>query len=117
MTKKAKPPNKRKGIPEAAVYNAEDEQWELGKRGKNGKEIGTWKYWWPSTGHLCGVSQFTMGGRKEQRERYHPDGTISHQGVMLDGNIAPNTWYTMQRSRTKTTELALQIPEYKAVFR
>ena len=93
-----KTPKKKKGIPKGAVYDGE-EQWELGKRDKKGKKTGEWKYWWPTTGHLCGVSKFD--GCKEYRTRYHPDGTISQQGWIRDDEIMPNEWYVMQRSKNK----------------
>jgi hypothetical protein len=50
--------------------------------------------------------------------RYHPDGTFSHNGVVIDGEVMPGTTYVLQRSKNKTTELALVgEPAYKAVFR
>jgi hypothetical protein len=113
----ATPPEKRAGIPKDAVYDPKDTQWELGKRDKRGNRIGTWRYWWPTTGHLCAESIFENGGRKETFTRYHPDGTWSQKGVMLDGELMPGTTLSMQRSKHKTTELALQVPEYKRVFR
>jgi hypothetical protein len=112
-----KEPKRLKGIPLAAVYDAQSTQWELGQRDRKGKPVGEWKYWWPTTGHLCCKSYFEDGGRKETLTRFHPDGTISHQGTLLNGQVMPNTTYVLQRSKNKTTELALQIPEYKHVFR
>jgi hypothetical protein len=110
-------PAKKKGIPDAAVYQPDLEEWGLGKRDRAGKRVGAWQFWWPSTGHLCGKSFFAQNARKETLERFHPDGTHSHQGITLDGKPMPGTMYLLQRSKTKTTELALQIPAYKAVFR
>lgn len=114
---KSEEPKRPKTVPAAAVYNAENEQWELGKKDGKGKRVGEWKYWWKTTGHHCGTSFFENGGKKETRKRFHTDGTISHEGILLNGQIMPNTTYVLQRSRNETTELAMQIPEYKKVFR
>ncbi|HEY0251767.1 MAG TPA: hypothetical protein VGC41_09580 [Kofleriaceae bacterium] len=110
-------PKRAKGVPAAAVYSPELEEWELGKRDRAGHRIGAWKFWWPATGHLCAETFFEDNEKKETLKRFHPDGTISHEGVTYKGFPMPGTVYVLQRSKKPTTELALQIPEYKNVFR
>jgi len=116
-TVKTKEPKRLKGVPKEAVFNKHEDEWELGKTDRKGKRVGEWKYWWVTTGHHCGTSFYENGGKKETRTRFHPDGTYSQKGIFVDGSIMPGTTFYMQKSRTKTTELALQIPEYKNVFR
>ncbi|MBK6691456.1 MAG: hypothetical protein IPG50_04535 [Myxococcales bacterium] len=116
-TKKAPEPKKPKGVPADAKYNAPDEQWELGKLDKKGKPVGEWRYWWRTTGHLCCVSHFEDGGRKETFTRLHPDGTYSVKCVHVDGKPVPGEVIHYQKSKNPTTELAISGPEYKKVFR
>lgn len=110
-------PKKPKGVPADAKYNAPDEQWELGKLDKKGKPVGEWRYWWRTTGHLCCVSHFEDGGRKETFTRLHPDGTYSVKCVQVDGKPVPGEVIHYQKSKNPTTELAISGPEYKKVFR
>jgi hypothetical protein len=117
MKKRVPEPKKPRTVPAAAVYNAKDEQWELGKRDANGKPIGKWKFWWRTTGHLCAVASYENGGKKETYTRFHPDGTYSRKGIDIDGKPAPNQVIYYQKSKNPTTELALTDPHYAAVFR
>jgi hypothetical protein len=106
-----------KKIPTQAVFNPKEDQWELGKRDAKGKPVGEWKYWWKTTGHLCCISHYENGGKKETYTRFHPDGTYSVKGIMIDGKPAPNEVIHYQKSKKPTTELALTTPEYEHVFR
>jgi hypothetical protein len=110
-------PKKPKGVPAEATYDAANEQWELGARDKKGRPTGEWRYWWRTTGHLCSVSVYEDGGRKNTYTRLHPDGTYSRKGVNIDGKPAPGEVIYWQKSKNPTTELAISGPEYKKVFR
>lgn len=117
-TKKAPAePKKPKGVPAEARYDAPSEEWELGAVDKKGKPVGEWRYWWRTTGHLCCVSHYEDGGRKNTYTRFHPDGTYSCKGVEIDGKPAPGEVIYYQKSKNPTTELAISGPEYKKVFR
>ncbi len=110
-------PTKPRSVPAEATYDAESEEWELGKRDKKGKPVGEWRYWWRTTGHLCCVSLYENGGRKNTYTRFHPDGTYSVKGVEIDGKPVPGEVIHYQKSKKPTTELAISGPEYKKVFR
>lgn len=117
--KKTTPPEPKKppGVPAEAKYDAASEEWELGKLDKKGKPVGEWRYWWRTTGHLCCVSIYEDGGRKNTYSRFHPDGTYSVKGVEIDGKPVPGEVIYYQKSKNPTTELAISGPEYKKVFR
>lgn len=118
MTTKKQPAAKKpRSVPAEAVFNAASNQWELGSRDAKGRQIGEWRYWWPTTGHFCCMNHFEDGGRKETYTRFHPDGTYSRKGIDLNGRPAPNEVIYYQKSKNPTTELALTEPEYKKVFR
>lgn len=115
--KKPSEPEKPDTVPAAAVYDAANQEWELGARDKNGKQVGEWRYWWRTTGHLCCIANYEDGGRKNTYTRLHPDGTYSCKGVEIDGKPAPGEVIYYQKSKNPTTELAITGPEYKKVFR
>ncbi len=115
--KKPTEPTKPQGVPAEAKYDAASEEWELGAFDKKGRPTGEWRYWWRTTGHLCCVSHYENGGRKNTYSRFHPDGTYSTKGVEVDGKPVPGEVIHYQKSKHPTTELALSGPEYKKVFR
>ena len=115
--KKTVEPAKPKTVPAEAKYDAASEEWELGALDKKGKPTGEWRYWWRTTGHLCCVSHYENGGRKNTYTRFHPDGTYSCKGVEIDGKPVPGEVIYYQKSKNPTTELAISGPEYKKVFR
>jgi hypothetical protein len=110
-------PRKPASVPDEAKYNSANEEWELGAVDKKGKRTGEWRFWWRTTGHLCCVSYFEDGGRKDTYSRFHPDGTYSRKGIEIDGKAAPGKVIYYQKSKNPTTELAISGPEYKKVFR
>ena len=116
-SKKPTEPNRPKGVPAEAKYDAPSEEWELGKLDKKGEPTGEWRYWWHTTGHLCCVALYEDGGRKNTYTRFHPDGTYSCKGVEIDGKPVPGEVIHYQKSKNPTTELAISGPEYKKVFR
>jgi hypothetical protein len=111
-------PKKFKTVPTNASFDAKNNQWELGERDAKGRQIGEWKFWWGTTGHLCAISFFEDAGKKETFTRFHPDGTWSVKATYVNGKPVPGTMICTQRSRNKTTELIMtQSPELKNVFR
>jgi hypothetical protein len=116
-SKKISEPSKPKSVPDQARYDAASQEWEFGSLDKKGKPIGEWRYWWRTTGHLCCISHYEDGGRKNTYSRFHPDGTYSCKGVDINGSAAPGSVIYYQKSKKPTTELAISGPEYKKVFR
>ncbi len=104
---------KHKNIPENAIYNPEQLQWEIGERNETGKPIGTWNYWWAETGHLCCVTTYNDFNGGLVFSRFHPDGTYSFKGEMENDAFINLSYY--QKSKDKTTELVLTEEIYKNV--
>ncbi len=103
-----------KTVPEDAVFNADENQWELGKRNAAGKPDGLWKFWWATTGHHCCDTVYSKNGTVETFTRYHPDGTYSRKGMTVGNRDVGLTQY--QKSKSKTTELAISEKLYANVF-
>lgn len=108
------PPTRPRTVPAEAVYNVAEEQWELGARNAKGKPEGPWKYWWSTTGHHCCDTVVTKNGTVETYTRYHPDGTWSRKGVLVNGIEEGPVCF--QKSKGKTTELVLTEKLYAKVF-
>lgn len=105
---------KHKNIPENAIYNPEQMQWEIGERNENNLPVGKWNYWWAETGHLCCVTNYNDFNGGLVFSRFHPDGTYSFKGEMENDAFINLSYY--QKSKNKTTELVFQEEIYKNVF-
>jgi hypothetical protein len=77
--------NKHKNIPATATWNAEDNQWELGQKNEQGKEIGIWEAWHVE-GYCCGTTDYRDGTPPFLFKRFHPDGTLAQEGNWYGGN-------------------------------
>lgn len=64
-------------VPEEARWNEDNYEWELGKRNKNGDEIGEWSWWEASEGYLSCHAFFTDDGNLVSVKRFHPNGECS----------------------------------------
>lgn len=72
--------NKPESVPAEAVWNASENEWELGEKNDQGNNIGEWKWWLAPNGHL--VSHVIYEGDSGQNftyTRFHPDGTYSQK--------------------------------------
>lgn len=106
---------KHQNIPQNAVYNSEQNQWEIGERNQNGKPIGIWNYWWADTGHLCCTTVFESLDKDFIFSRFHPDGTYSWKGEFKNDTYVGLSYY--QKSKNETTELVFIEEIYKNAFR
>lgn len=107
---------KPKNVPVEAIFNSNDNQWELGNKNSKGKKVGKWNFWWVTTGHHCCHTIYKGNSEKNfTYTRFHPDGTYSQKGTYINGKLNGTVYY--QKSNSKTTELALTEPLYKNVFR
>lgn len=93
---------KHKNIPEAATWNAENKQWELGQKNEQGKEIGIWEAWHPE-GYCCGTTDYGNGTPPFLFKRFHPDGTLAQEGNLYGGNKWLGT-YRWIKSKKPTPE-------------
>ena len=64
-------------VPKAAIWNHEEEEWELGERNQEGDCIGEWKWWLAPSGHLCCHTFFDDEGKVISATRFHPNGEVS----------------------------------------
>lgn len=87
--------------PNNAVWNAQDNEWELGQKNAAGQYIGEWMWWLAPTNHLCCHTFFDDNGNKTSFKRYHPNGEISRTGKYENGREIEDIWC---RSTEKTTE-------------
>jgi antitoxin component YwqK of YwqJK toxin-antitoxin module len=102
-------------LPTNAVWNAADNEWELGQKNKEGKYIGEWKWWLAPTKHLCCHSFFDDNGNMLSYTRYHIDGTYSQKGTYQNG-VQHGTFY-YQDSENETTENCIPPQAPDNVFR
>jgi hypothetical protein len=97
--------------PDNAIWNAIDNEWELGQKNSQGKYIGEWMWWLAPTNHLCCHTFFDDNGNMLSYTRYHIDGTYSQKGTYKNG-VQHGTFY-YQDSENETTENCIppQAPE------
>ncbi|WP_146154425.1 hypothetical protein [Chitinophaga ginsengisoli] len=93
---------KHKNIPEAATWNAADNQWELGQKDEQGREIGIWEMW-HTEGYYCGTTDYGDGTPPFLFRRFHPDGTLAQEGNWYGGNKWLGT-YRWIKSKNSTPE-------------
>ncbi|WP_118972808.1 toxin-antitoxin system YwqK family antitoxin [Taibaiella koreensis] len=97
--------NKPQGVPEQAVWIEQDNEWALGQKNAEGKNIGEWKWWLAPGGHLV-CHTFYEGNGKMSYTRFHADGTYSQKGTM-DGDKHVGIRYC-QGSVNPTTERVME---------
>jgi hypothetical protein len=95
---------KHKNIPVGAIWNAEENQWNvIGRKNEAGKEIGIWEDWHVD-GYRCALADFGDGTLPFHFKRFHPDGTFAQEGFCLGGDRWVGT-YRWVKSDNPTTEL------------
>lgn len=111
----AEEPTRPATVPQKAVWVEEDNEWALGKRNEDGKEIGEWKWWLAPTGHLVCHTIFDDSGTDTfTYKRYHQDGTVSREGKYVNGEPEGITIST--KSKNETTEVFNpRVDSWKAV--
>lgn len=93
---------KSANVPAAAVWNTEDNQWELGEKNAAGQATGNWQYWHVD-GHLAGTVEYGDGTAPYPLTRFHPDGTIAQEGYWCGGDTWTGT-FRWTKSDNPTTE-------------
>jgi hypothetical protein len=79
-------PDRPGGVPENAVWNPSDAEWELGKR-RDGHEVGEWA-WWRADGTLACRSIFDDDGKLHGvARRWHPNGEPSLVAPYVHGKL------------------------------
>jgi hypothetical protein len=101
--------------PDNAIWNAADNEWELGQKNNEGKYIGEWMWWLAPTNHLCCHTFFDDNGNILNYTRYHIDGTYSQKGTYKNG-VQHGTFY-YQDSENETTENCIPPQAPKGTFR
>jgi hypothetical protein len=94
--KTAAPAKRPKGVPPEAVFDAAENEWQVGaKKGK--KLLGDWT-WWRPDGTLCARSSFNDQGELHGiARRYHSDGSISMESRYVHGVRWGKTRHTRSR--------------------
>ena len=89
-------PKRPRGVPAAALFDATENEWQLGaKRGK--KLVGDWS-WWRPDGTLGGRSSFDADGQLHGiATRYHSDGSVSMESRYVHGVRWGKTRHTRSR--------------------
>ncbi len=72
-------------VPKEAIWNATQNEWELGIKNEQGNYIGEWKWWLAPKGHLCCHTFFDDKGNMLNFKRFHPNGEISRYGTFENG--------------------------------
>lgn len=106
-------PKRLSTVPEKAVWNDDDNQWELGKLNVFGNMVGEWK-WWHSEGHLVCHTFYDKDGSEDMTyTRFHQDGTFSQKGAYV-GEVKHGEFIS-QKSFNPTTEIYIPKNGFKAV--
>lgn len=82
--KKVSAPRRPKGVPAAAVWNAADNEWELGKRSGT-RSVGEWTWWRPDGTVVCRSTYDAAGKLHGVARRHHPDGSTSLESRYVHG--------------------------------
>jgi hypothetical protein len=78
--------NRPAGVPPDAVWNAGDNEWELGER-RGAVQVGTWTWWRPDGSIVC-RSVFDDGGKLDGiARRWHPNGEPSLIAPYVRGKL------------------------------
>ncbi|NML37928.1 hypothetical protein HHL17_12050 [Chitinophaga sp. G-6-1-13] len=77
---------KHQNIPEAAIWNEKNNQWEWGEKNAAEKAIGVW-HCWHVEGHLCATIDYGDGNPPFALKRFHPDGTLAQEGNWYGGQV------------------------------
>ena len=101
--------------PDNAVWNAQDNQWELGQKNAAGIYIGEWMWWMAPTNHLLCHTFFDDNGNILNYTRYHIDGAYSEKGTYKNA-VRHGTFY-YQASNNETTEDPIPSQAPQGTFR
>ncbi|HEY8893486.1 MAG TPA: hypothetical protein VIM79_01680 [Niastella sp.] len=82
---------KHTNVPEAATWNAENSEWELGEMNAAGNKTGIWNHW-HEKGHLCNTIDYGNDNPPFLFKRFHPDGTLAQQGNWYGGDTYLGTF-------------------------
>lgn len=89
-------------VPQEAIWNAQQNEWELGLKNDQGKHIGAWKWWLAPNGHLCCHTLFDDNGNLLNFKRFHPNGEVSRYGTYENGREIEDVYL---KSSGPTTEI------------
>jgi antitoxin component YwqK of YwqJK toxin-antitoxin module len=93
---------KHTNVPAAAVWNADNNEWELGEKNAAGKKTGIWNLW-HEKGHLCNIIDYGDGNPPFLFKRFHPDGTLAQEGNWYGGDMFLGTFrWIKSENRTDT---------------
>src|SRR5262245_7997123 len=93
--------NRPAGLPEAAVWNESDSEWELAEENAKGEHHRVLT-WWRPDGTMCCRTEFQNGQAHGKFQRFHENGEVSREGTMAKGDIVGiERWH---RSTKPTTE-------------
>ncbi len=96
-------PKRPKDVPQNAIWNSQNGEWETGAKNSDGKMIGEWKWWLAPNGHLCCHSFFDDNGQMVSFKRFHPNGEVSQYGEVGDNGKFKERVYV--RTEGETTEI------------
>jgi len=81
---------KHSNVPTSAVWNEQDNRWELGEKNEQGKMTGIWNYW-HADGDLFRTADYNNGDSPYWAKRFNKDGTLQwerlynqHTGGVLE---------------------------------
>ncbi|WP_407557721.1 hypothetical protein [Winogradskyella sp. 4-2091] len=72
-------------VPQQAIWNPSQNEWELGAKNEQGNYVGEWKWWLAPNGHLCCHTFFDDNGQILSFKRFHPNGEVSRYGTFENG--------------------------------
>lgn len=86
-------PSRPAGLPDAAVWNAKENEWELGQHSADGKEVGEWLWWYPDGTMVCHAIYNDEGQLHGHFRRFHPNGELSQWAEWTNGKVhGLNSW-------------------------
>lgn len=79
------PPPRPANVPADAVYNPDENEWELGDRNASGDPVGPWMWWHPTGEKACEATYDDQGRLHGLLTRWHPNGERSQWAPWICG--------------------------------
>lgn len=98
-------PPRPTSVPETAIFDDNDQLWELGERDAEARKIGVWTYWRPDGSKEC-EETWGDGRTRLTYRRFHPDGSVAHSGAK---DLVRDLWV----GRPRWTRIEGESPEHR----
>lgn len=95
---------KHSNVPASAIWNDQDNRWELGEKNEQGKKIGIWNYW-HAEGDLFRTADYNDGNSPYSAKRFNRDGSMEWERLYNQhtGGVIEHHEYKGDKLQTSIT--------------